>query len=77
MEEETLPGLFRGSHSFSSTLDNGGAVAHKQLLVCYYHAADSHTLYLVNDIKGKGGGVEGGRIQVLLRPCLDQCTDGH
>lgn len=57
MEAETLPGLFRGSHSFSSMLDNGGAVAHNQQLVCHYHAAYSHTLYLVRDMKGKGAPV--------------------
>ncbi|CAB1436664.1 unnamed protein product [Pleuronectes platessa] len=44
MEAGTLPGLFRGSHSFLSPLDNGGAVAHNQLLVCHYHAASSHAL---------------------------------
>lgn len=27
IEAEPLPGLYRGSHTFSSTLDNGGAVA--------------------------------------------------
>lgn len=59
MEAETLPGLFRGSHSFSGMLDNGGAVAHNQLLVCHYYAAYSLTLYLVNDMKGKGGSCRG------------------
>lgn len=65
MEAETLPGLFRGSHSLSSMVDNGGAVARNQLLVCHYHAASSHPLYLVNDMKRRG------------TPCLDQCADGQ
>lgn len=65
MEAETLPGLFRGSHSFSGMLDNGGAVAHNQLLVCHYHAAYSLALYLVNDMKGKGGGAP---VMTLFRP---------
>lgn len=68
MEAESLPGLFRGSHSFSSMLDNGGTVAHHQLLVCHYHATHSQRPYSVNDMKGRG---------LLSRPCLDSCTDGH
>lgn len=39
MEAELLPGLFRGSHSFSGMLDSRPTVDHHQGLVCYYRVS--------------------------------------